>query len=909
MISVRVSGIYANPRSFEYKTIVDQIETLKVGHVTIFESDVYGAAKLLNDLQTRAKVPLLVAADLERGLAFRIRRGVVPIPYAMAIGATQSEDDAYFTGLVTGREARAIGIHWAFSPVGDVNNNPDNPVINIRSFGEDPELVGRLSAAYVRGAREGKILSTAKHFPGHGDTAVDSHLSVPSIPANRERLTNVELAPFRKMFEAGVDSVMVGHIAVPSVDASGAPATLSHALTAGLIRDEMKYDGLIVTDAMEMSGSDVSWAGEAVVRAVIAGCDLILLPKDPRIAIREIVRAVREGRIAEAQIDRSVLRILKTKESLGLDKNRLVDEGDIAKHVGLPEDIERAEQIARHSITVVKNEGNIIPLAAERDNRVFHLVLASDERNAAIQGIPEASFAARRVKVVNRFVGPNTSDAAIDSVIEQAKQGFTHVVVSSFVAVTSSKGTVAMDPTHATLLRRLAKEGPPLVVLAFGSPYLLRQVPEVPAYVAAYGGVESSQRAAIGALFGEFDVGGVLPVTLPGLYPAGHGNKINKRPMSLATTDPEHAGFKRELTADVDATVQRFLDSKAFPGAVVAIGRAGDGGGLAHLRAYGRKTYEGGSVPPSGPMTLDTAFDLASLTKVIVTTTMTMMMVEEGRLDISRPVSEFFPAFTGGGKELVRVRHLLTHSSGVDWWAPLYKEAKSLPEYLKRIVPMELKYAPDTKSVYTDLGVMMLGDILERVSGETIDEFAKRRIFAPLKMRDTGYRPPESMKGRIAPTEIDNDWRKRLVWGEVHDENAAGLGGVAPHAGLFGTAEDLARFATMLLNGGVLEHRRILSPDTIARFTTRWGVPDSSRALGWDTPFATSTSPNSSAGKLMSARAFGHTGFTGTSMWMDPETKTFVIVLTNRVHPTRDNNQIRDARPAIADAAIRNLAR
>jgi CubicO group peptidase (beta-lactamase class C family) len=379
--------------------------------------------------------------------------------------------------------------------------------------------------------------------------------------------------------------------------------------------------------------------------------------------------------------------------------------------------------------------------------------------------------------------------------------------------------------------------------------------------------------------------------------------------MTLQATAPENAGFRVELTADIDATVQRFLDSKAFPGAVVAVGRSGDEGGLVHLKAYGRKTYEIGGAPPNGDMTTDTVFDLASLTKVVVTTTMAMMMVDEGRLDLNRPVSEFFPAFTGGGKERVKVRDLLTHSSGVDWWAPLYKEAKTLPEYLKRIVPMELKYEPGSKSIYTDLGVLMLGDILERVSGVSIDAFAKTRIFAPLKMRDTGYRPPASMKPRIAPTEIDNDWRKRLVWGEVHDENAFGLGGVAPHAGLFGTAGDLARFATMLLNGGVLEHRRLIAPDTVGRFLTRAGVPDSSRAFGWDTPFVTPAAPVTSAGTLMPLSAFGHTGFTGTSMWMDPGSKIFVILLTNRVHPTRENNQIRQARPAVADAVMRNRTR
>lgn len=896
MIGVRAFGIYTNPRSAEYKALVSEVEDLKVGHVTIFESDVYAAPKILNDLQRRAKIPLLVAADLERGLAFRVRRGVVPVPYAMAIGATRSEEAAYFAGLVTGREARAVGIHWAFAPVADVNNNPDNPVINIRSYGEDPELVGRLSSAYVRGARDGAVLSTAKHFPGHGDTATDSHLALPVISADRERLNRVELAPFRAMIQAGVDAVMVAHIAVPSVDDSGAPASLSRPITTGLIRDEMKYQGLIVTDAMEMSGMDVAWSGEAAVRAVLAGCDLVLLPKDARIAIREIVRAVREGRIAESQIDASVLRLLKTKESLGLNRVRLVDEAEIPRNVGRPEDIEEANRITRASITLVKNEGGVIPLAVENPLRILHLVMSSDSRNDNISGIPEAELAGRYVQTTKRFVGPDLTEELSSQIVAQARSGvFSHVLVSAFVRVTSSKGTANMETSHAHLLSKLSVDGPPLIVMAFGSPYLLRQAPQIPVYLAAYGGIESAQRAAIGALFGEFDLGGQLPVTLPGLFPFGTGLKIPHRPMTLETAAPETQGFRSGTFADVDATVERFIEKRAFPGAVIAVGRDG---ALVHLKAYGKQTYE----PAAAATTVDTVYDLASLTKVVATTTMAMMMVDEGSLNLDRPVRDFFPRFTGGLKDRITVRHLLDHSSGIDWWAPLYKEAHTLPEYLNRILPMELKYEPGTKSVYTDLGVMMLGEILERVSGSDLNTFVKQRLFQPMKMRDTGYKPPASMKLRIAPTEIDGDWRKRLVWGEVHDENAAGVGGIAPHAGLFGTASDLARFATMLLNGGVFENHRFVSPATVDLFTARGTVPGSSRALGWDTP-----SENSSAGTLMSKRAFGHTGFTGTSMWMDRETGVFVIILTNRVHPTRENNQIREARPQIADAVMRGL--
>lgn len=895
MIGVRAFGLYRNPQSAEMKRLTGLIKGLGVGCVVVFESEVDSLPRLLNGLQRESKLPLLIAADMERGMAFRIRRGVVPLPYAMAIGATASLDAARFMGEVTAREGRALGIHWAFAPVADVNNNPANPVINIRSFGEDPELVARLTTAFVKGAASGGLLTTAKHFPGHGDTAVDTHLQLASISGDRRRLSSVELLPFTHAVAAGVDAVMIGHIAAPSLDPSGAPATLSRPMVTELLRRELGFRGLIVTDAMEMSGVRAAWTGEAAIRAVQAGADFILLPPDPEIAVQALARAVREGQLTEQRLDESVLRILEVKERLGLDRGRLVDAGAIGDSVGRPDDVLRAHQIARESITVVRNESAVLPLRAERPLRILHLVMSSDLRNDNIQGVPEDELLARKVEARTFALGPEVSEETAEKIALLAPQ-FTHVLVSAFVRVTSAKGTADMVPSHARLIARLAAAGPPVIVVSFGSPYLLRQFPDVPTYVCAYGAAESSQRAATAALFGEFAVTGRLPVTIPGLAARGQGLKLARHEMTLRKARPEEVGFREGGILEVDRVVEQFLEKKAFPGAVVAVGRDG---ALVHLRAFGRQSYDA----EARPVTADTIYDLASLTKVTATTTMAMILVDEGRLDLAKPVSAFLPKFSGGDKDGVTVWHLLTHSSGVDWWAPLYKDAKTKEDYLEKIYAMDLKFPPGTKSVYSDLGILLLGEILERVAGQPVDAFARRRVFEPLGMKDTLYRPPPELLPRIAPTENDAEWRKRLVHGEVHDENAFGLSGIAPHAGLFGTASDLARFAQMLLNGGVYDHKRIVSRATLERFTAKAGVPESSRALGWDTP-----SEGSSAGTLMSPRAFGHTGFTGTSMWMDPERALFVILLTNRVHPTRENNLIRHARPAVADAVVRALA-
>ena len=367
------------------------------------------------------------------------------------------------------------------------------------------------------------------------------------------------------------------------------------------------------------------------------------------------------------------------------------------------------------------------------------------------------------------------------------------------------------------------------------------------------------------------------------------------------------AGFRAGGLEAVDAVVRDGVAARAFPGAVLAVGRAG---ALAHLRAFGRLTYD----TDAAAVAADTIYDLASVTKVVVTTTLAMMLVDEGKLELDARVSSFLPGFTGGAKDKVTLRQLLTHSGGLLWWAPLYKELKGQAAYVERIVAMDLAYEPGTKAVYSDLGLILLGAVVERLGGAPLDELARRRITGPLGMKDTLYRPPASLVPRVAPTESD-PWRGRVLRGEVHDENAFALGGVAPHAGLFGTAPDLARFATMLLDEGRGPAQRLVSRATVELFTERAGVPLASRALGWDTP-ANETGERSStpgapgytsAGTLLSPRSFGHTGFTGTSLWMDPERELYVILLTNRVYPTRENDRIRGVRSQVADAAVRAL--
>jgi len=892
LVMVRAYGLPEHPDSENHRALLNLVRQERVGGLVVFRSELGSLPVLLNELQDAAELPLLVSADLERSLAFRILEGTVSLPDAMAIGALPPEvaaDAARFAGELTAREGRAVGIHWALAPVADVNNNPDNPIINLRSFGEDPAMVSRLVAAFTLGARDGGILTSAKHFPGHGDTSLDSHLELPTIGGTRERVEKVELAPFRAAITAGVDSVMIGHLALPAFDPSGRPATLSSKITTDLLRGELGFRGLIVTDALEMRGVGNLTMGEASVQSLLAGADVLLLPADPRVAIEALVLAVEEGRLSEARITASARKVLEAKARLGLHRQRKVDPLAQRREVQRPQDQKRAFEIARQAITVVKNEHDILPLHAENELKVLHLLLSSDWMNGNIGpggGRLETELRARGAGVRTRRFGPEISPSQAEEVLREASS-YSHVVVSAFVKVTSSKGHADMDESHAALLESLARAGHKVVVISFGNPYLLGQFPDVPVYVCTYGSEESSQSAAAAALFAEYDVVGRLPISLPDLFPRGHGTALARRPLELEVV--EDGRF-----AEVDALLEGYVAKGAFPGAVVLVGQDGK---ILHQQAFGKQSY----AKDAPAVELDTIYDLASLTKVIATTTAAMILVDEQRLDLDAPVQGYLPKFQGPGKEKVTVRHLLTHSSGIDWWAPLYQEEKGKKAFLERIYPMPLVSEPGTTLKYSDLGILLLGEILERVSGRPLDEFVKERVLEPLGMKDTGWRPPKSLLPRIAPTEMDA-WRGRIVHGEVHDENAFALGGVAPHAGLFGTAPDLARLAQMLLWKGVYANHRIVSRRTVELFTRPANLPPgSSRAIGWDTK----SPEGSSAGHLFSANSFGHTGFTGTSIWIDPERQLFLILLTNRVHPTRENTMIREVRPAVADAVIR----
>ena len=891
-------GNYAAFESDEYDTLAVWVDSLGVGGIIISIGPPLEIAAKLNALQRRATLPLLIAADLEYGSGMRLQGGT-SFPMPMAIAAAGRTQDAYDLGRITALEARAVGIHQTYSPVADLNNNPDNPIINTRAFGEDPAEASRLIKAYIRGAHENGLYTTAKHFPGHGDTGRDSHIELPVVSACWSRLDTLELEPFRAAIEAGVTAVMTAHVAVPCVTADSAePATLSSAVMTGILRDSLGFQGLVVTDALTMGAIIAQYGpGESAVRAFLAGSDLLLMPADPRAAIDAMVAAVDSGRVSMEQLDRSVRRILTLKHETGLFRGRVVPLDSVPAVVARREHQDLADDIAARSLTLVQR-GAIDGFRASRGQ--VALITYARENNLSIGGRLAAELRSLGDEVRSFRLFPASGSLSYDSartLIAESQR----VVIATSVRVVSGLGHIAMPDSLATLILTSDQQKPTLLV-SFGSPYLLSQLPGYGgSYLLGWSDIRAAETAVAHAVAGGAPVTGHLPITLSSEYPRGHGiqlPQVDPRAGSIA------AGFLAASTAFDQGRLQevtRFLEAKveegAFPGGVLVVGHKGSVAYASTVGVYGDDDPR--------PVADTTVYDLASLTKVIGLTTASMLLVADGELDLDRRVQDYVPEFTGEHKDAVLVRHLLTHTAGLPAWVPLHLQTDTKEEAVGRVLEWPLEATPGERYLYSDLGAITMAQVVERVAGESLDGFLERRLFGPLEMHRTRFRPPEEWQPFIAPTERD-PWRGRVLLGEVHDENASRLGGVSGHAGLFSNGPDLATFAIWLLDAC---HDRLDADDVVAlpssivrSFTTKQPGPEgSTRAIGWDTP--TPGGP-SSAGTMMSSKSFGHTGFTGTSIWIDPEREVFIILLTNRVHPTRENRALLPLRGEVADRVM-----
>ena len=528
MVACRYSGNFVNRNSEYFQNLKTMIEDFKIGGIIIFGGETYESAILTNSFQQLAEIPLLVASDFERGVGNQIS-GATLFPPIMGVGAADSEELAYAMGKITAQEGRALGIHMTYSPVVDVNINPDNPIINTRSVGEDPEMVSHIAEAFIQGCQDFGMIATAKHFPGHGDTDLDSHSVLATIEGDRERLNRVELFPFQRAIDAGVQAIMTAHLRIPALDPTpDLPATLSYPILTDLLRKEMGFKGLIVTDSMGMGGVTTLYSAEAAAfKAVKAGVDMLLLPPTPKEVIQSLIQAVKKGEIQESRIDESVKRILEAKARLGLHQKKIVDVEALDRKIGAKGSLVQAEKTFDSSITLVKNEGNVVPLSAGFQKiAVFSL---SSDPGGYFAGRAFVRAMKRRVpRAIEFYAEASTGHEFIAEAVEKTRE-VDVFVIGLFSRVSARKGSVGLDLKHIQLINELADGHQRVVVVSFGSPYFLRNFRDVDVYLCAFRYADESQISAVKALFGEIDIIGKLPVSIPGAFPIGHGLKILKK--------------------------------------------------------------------------------------------------------------------------------------------------------------------------------------------------------------------------------------------------------------------------------------------------------------------------------------------------------------------------------------------
>lgn len=892
------------------------IARYNVGGVCFFQGGPVRQAHLTNQYQALAKTPLLITIDGEWGLGMRLD-SVARFPYQSQMGAVADSAIIYGMGAAVGRQMKRIGVQVNYAPDVDINNNPANPVIGFRSFGEDREVVARHGVAYMRGMQDAGIMATAKHFPGHGDTEVDSHQDLPVINKGMAQLDSLELYPFKELIKAGVGSVMVGHLFIPAIDATAnRPTSLSKEAINGLLRKDLGFEGLVFTDALEMKGVTKFFpAGEAAVQALLAGNDMLCLPDDVPAAIAAVEKALKKKRLKWKDIEDKVYKVLAAKYRLGLANLQPVNTTNLL--ADLNSEVTKINTgIARAAFTVLRNDENLFPLA--RLNRTKKLAYVGIGAAATKFGARlKADFGA------DAFYFPaKATQAAADSLLASLDTAqYAAVVVGVHGYSQRPAANFGLNATALKLWQTLNSRGQAATIL-FGNAYAARNFCASRSLAAIYQDDSISHEAVADFMVGRFAAKGRLPNSVCD-YKAGAG---------IAVSNIFSVGFGAQWLV-IDSIVRDGLARRAYPGCqVIALHK----GVVKYHKVFGTFQFEEGSQG----VQFESIYDLASVTKTSATTVAIMKLWEEGKIDLDKTLGDYLPITQGTDKAPLTLRNVLLHQAGLNPFITFYKEtidASGKPSDSLYRTAVEANYAipvarnlylrndwNDTmllrivqsklgekdKYVYSDNDFILLGKIVEAVSGERLDLYTYNHFYKPLGMATTSFRAGERYGvERVVPTENEKWFRRQLLRGTVHDEGAALFGGISGHAGLFSNAYDLAVLYQMLLQGGEWEGRRYFKPETIAYFTG-YHSAISRRGLGFDKPEkdnATREAPYPAAS--VSLKTYGHTGFTGTCVWVDPDAELVYIFLSNRVYNTRDNNLLSELRirGKIQDAVYRAL--
>ena len=903
------------------KIMAQYVEKQKIGGILFHSGSTLTQAKLTNKAQTLARVPLLISLDGEWGLSMRLT-GTTRFPKNMMLGAVGDISLMEAYGREVARQCREMGIHINFAPDMDVNSNSRNPVIGLRSFGENAKEVTQRGLAYARGLEGGKVLSVAKHFPGHGDTSEDSHYTIPTVRHDRARLDTVELAPFRAFINAGLGGIMVGHLAVPALDPkTNRQASLSKAIVTDLLQKEMQFDGLCITDALAMKGAAIKGANNPSVAALLAGNDVLLAPSNLARDYAAVEKAVQSGVLSQAEIDKKCRKILQYKYILGLNRYKPVDTQRLDTRLNSEDAAWLAAKLNSEALTLLKNEGETLPLKA------------LDKKKIAVLSIGENKGNPFQKSLLNY---DNFDCFSIERKTSAAQIQKTYAQLAKYDVILCSVHTVRIP--EAAALRNLAKTKT-LVYTFFTTPYFVNKytsVASAKALVMGYEATPLAQTYAAQLIMGGIEAKGKLPVSISQTFPRGTGLSTQKT--RLGYHHPKEVGLSAEKLDEIDSIAMEGVLHEAYPGCQILVAKEGM---IVYERSFGHLDYT-----RKHPVTNETVYDLASITKTTGTLLATMKAYDERKFTLTSRMGDLLPALEGSNKAPLTVKELLYHQSGVAPVENFYLKAIDPKSYkgslfssrrtathskrfdARTYVQTNFRLRPNLVSktkkagyttqvaknfyvhssfkdtilqdirnsklrargryAYSCVNFMMLKMMLEKQMNQPLDQLLHTAFYDKIGAYTTTFNPLQRMPIEcIAPTEEDIFVRKQLLRGYVHDEAAAFHGGVSGNAGLFSSANDLAKVVSIYLNDGVYGGERLLSAKTCKLFTQSKS-PTTRRGLGFDKPDIKHISA-SPCGALTPPSVYGHTGYTGGAFWVDPDNKLIYIFLSNRVHKTRAN--------------------
>ena len=908
-----------------YENVAQYIKKYNIGGVCFFRADAEAQVKQTNDWQALAQTPLMVSIDAEWGLGMRVKK-TLSYPYQMTLGAIADDEVIYEMGQQVAEQCQRMGIHVNFAPVVDVNSNAANPIIGMRSFGEDPQKVGEKGAAYALGMQNKGLITSMKHFPGHGNTATDSHMTLPTVTRSMEEVRDIELAPFRYLIENGVNGVMVGHLYFPAIERiKNTSSSLSHGVVTDLLKEEMGFKGLIFTDGLDMKGVSEKIRQDSVPYvSFMAGNDVLILPTNVPFAINTIKAAVESDPIAAARLEESCKKILRYKFRAGLNHYKPVSTTNLMTDLKKKAYLDLRRQLYEEAVTLLRNDNKVIPLT---QNKKIAVVTIGNTKNDVNNGLVERGFSTKSFVTTKENIGAKSAEWL------KQLESYDLVVVSIEKTNMFAGKNYGINEATVKFFNRLVAQNDVILNL-FACPYALdmfRINNSVKGLVVAYEDEVPAVDAVVRLLAGELEAKGTLPVSVSkfncgdGIVAQAPKKKVHILPQKEVpsssmqpyqdeqfTTVPSMP-LEPKYVAKLDSVAQAGIRNGAYPGCQIVAMKDGK---MVYDKCFGNFTYGGGHVVQPNDL-----YDIASCTKIFASTLAVMKLYDDGLIDLNQTLADFFPYLKGKAHGKLKLIDIMTHQAGLKAWVPFYKltidENGPMPEFYSDKIDEnhEIRVAenlylvndyPDRifdsvaktplgkkKYLYSDMGFYYMPKIVKLLTNQSIGDYLNEKFYGPMNLNHICYQPLNHFtREQIAPTENDTVFRRQLVWGDVHDQAAAMFGGIAGHAGLFANAHDLAAIMQMFLDEGSYQGVQYLKPETVRYFTTApFAANGNRRGLGFD-KLPINKKGSCTASKLGSMEGYGHTGFTGTFVWADPANDLIIIFLSNRVYPDTDPNKL-----------------